>query len=814
MALALSNRVQETATANTTVSFTLTGAVFGFQTFAVIGNGNLTYYAATDGSGNWEVGLGTYSTTGPTLTRTSVYQNSAGSIGGITFSGTVNVFVTYPTQKAVYTDEFANVSALGTVASGTWQGTTVGVAYGGTGVTASTGPNSVVLRDADGNVTGINNVEIGITFTTSAGTTTTLTAAATQIQVLTGTANQTYKLPDATTLAAGTFYTFGNSSTGVLTVTDNANAVIETITQGGAAQVLCLSAATVAGTWSYRVFASSNTTWGNAILDYPGAITNAEWNGDTVSSAYGGTGLTTFAAANYALYSTSASTLTAGTLPVLAGGTGVTTSTGTGSVVLSNSPTLVTPALGTPASGTLTNCTFPTLNQNTTGTAANVTGIVAFVNGGTGETSRQAAMDALAGAVTSGQYLRGDGTDVVMSAIQVADVPTLNQNTTGTAGNVTGVVAVANGGTGQTTYTDGQLLIGNSTGNTLTKSALSAGTGITITNGAGTITIASTVSGGVTSVTGTAPVNSSGGTTPAISLAASYGDTQNPYASKSANFVLAAPNGSAGVPTFRAVVAADIPTLNQSTTGSAGSVANAATFNNGGAGAVSGSTFNGSAALTVSYNTVGAPSTTGTGASGSWGISVTGTAANVTGTVAIGNGGTGATTRQDAMDALAGSATSGQYLRGNGTDVVMAAIQAADVPTLNQNTTGNAATATTATNVSGGLVSSSRINPRVSSTTTTGSITPDIASFDQYAVTAQAAALTINAPTGTPVDGNKLLFRLLDNGTARALTWNATYTVIGATLPTTTVINKTTYVGCIYNANNTRWDVVAVTTQA
>jgi hypothetical protein len=75
----------------------------------------------------------------------------------------------------------------------------------------------------------------------------------------------------------------------------------------------------------------------------------------------------------------------------------------------------------------------PTLNQNTTGTASNVTGTVAFANGGTGETSRQNAMDALAGAVTSGQYLRGNGTDVVMSAIQAADVPTLNQNTTGTA---------------------------------------------------------------------------------------------------------------------------------------------------------------------------------------------------------------------------------------------------------------------------------------------------------------------------------------------------------------------------------------------
>jgi hypothetical protein len=98
----------------------------------------------------------------------------------------------------------------------------------------------------------------------------------------------------------------------------------------------------------------------------------------------------------------------------------------------------------------------------------------------------------------------------------------------------------------------------------------------------------------VTSVTGTSPVASSGGTTPAISLSSGYGDTQNPYASKTANYVLASPNGSAGVPTFRAIVAADIPTLNQNTTGSAGSVTNSHTAGTG----LTGTTFNGSAAVT------------------------------------------------------------------------------------------------------------------------------------------------------------------------------------------------------------------------
>jgi hypothetical protein len=125
----------------------------------------------------------------------------------------------------------------------------------------------------------------------------------------------------------------------------------------------------------------------------------------------------------------------------------------------------VTPLLGTPTSGDFSTGTFtwPTFNQNTTGTAANVTGTVAIANGGTGQTTAAAAITALTGTQTAGQYLRSDGTNAALAAIQAADVPTLNQNTTGTAANVTGIVAVANGGTGTATP------------------ALVAGTNVTIT---------------------------------------------------------------------------------------------------------------------------------------------------------------------------------------------------------------------------------------------------------------------------------------------------------------------------------------------
>lgn len=107
-----------------------------------------------------------------------------------------------------------------------------------------------------------------------------------------------------------------------------------------------------------------------------------------------------------------------------------------------------------------------------------------------------------------------------------------------------------------------------------------------------------------------------------------------------------------------------------------------------------------------------------------------------------------------------------------------------------------------------------RIDPRVSSTASGSSVTPTIASYDQYVYTALAADLTINAPTGTPVVGNKLMFAIKDNGTSRTLTWNAAFAPVGVTPPAATTVGKWTYVGCIYNANATRWDVIAVATEA
>jgi hypothetical protein len=414
MALALNDRVQQQGTANTTVSFTLTSTVPGFQTFAVIGNGNTTYYAATDASYNWEVGIGTYSTTGPTLTRTTILSSS-NSGSAETFVGDVNVFVTYPSEKSInydadgiatigellgYADtgiisSFASTVAgynqvvlqnksTATNASSNFNVSndagTAGANYAELGINSSTfsngagcfnipgaayvasagedlsigtyGPHqihfatnsnttdSMTIYDGGGislggyGDPGLGNIAVnkavpGFTSITSAAGVTTLVAASTYYQRVVGTSTQTIQLPDATTLLNGTTFIIDNSSTQSVTITDGATTTIDTAVAGSLTYIYLINNSTLAGTWAKNHFLPSSYDFGATSANFGGAtISDALWNGTTIGTAYGGTGLTTFAAANNALYSTSAGDLAAGTLPVAAGGTGATTLTG------------------------------------------------------------------------------------------------------------------------------------------------------------------------------------------------------------------------------------------------------------------------------------------------------------------------------------------------------------------------------------------------------------------------------------------------------------------------------------------------------
>ena len=103
--------------------------------------------------------------------------------------------------------------------------------------------------------------------------------------------------------------------------------------------------------------------------------------------------------------------------------------------------------------------------------------------------------------------------------------------------------------------------------------------------------------------------------------------------------------------------------------------------------------------------------------------------------------------------------------------------------------------------------------PRVQTVASAATVTP-ISTNDLVTITAQAAALALANPTGTWDEGQPLMIRIKDNGTARAITYGTNYRAIGITLPTTTVLSKTTYIGLIYNSTDTKWDAIGVTTQA
>jgi hypothetical protein len=297
MALVLKDRVKETTITIGTSTLVLLGATSGFQSFSVIGNGNTTYYTI-DGGNEWEVGIGTYTLLGTTLSRDTILESSNGGAAVNFSAGTKNVFVTYPAERALYTDASSNAIALGTPASATLTNAT--------GLPISTG------------VSGL------------------------------------------------------------------------------------------------------------------------------------GTGVATFLATPSSANLASA----------------VTDETGSGSLVFATSPTLVTPALGTPSSGTLTNCTFPTLNQNTTGSAATVTG------NATGATF---GFDSGYGSVETAYGCRawinfnGTGTPAIVGSGNISSITdngsgdyTLNFTTSMSDANYTAVFGQAAGSTSSNNYVQAIRITGSS----------------------------------------------------------------------------------------------------------------------------------------------------------------------------------------------------------------------------------------------------------------------------------------------------------------------------------------------------------------
>jgi len=260
MALVIADRVQQQGSANTTVSFTLSSGVTGYQSFSVIGNGNTTYYSATDASGNWEVGVGTYSTTGPTLTRTTIISSSNSGSAVSTFGNPVNVFVTYPSENAVYGNGTVLVAPSTAV---------LPVANGGTGAsTASiTSFNNITGYSAAG-ATGTTSSNL--VFSTSPTLTTPALGAATATSIVasngfysTGTYGGSYTDGIVLDYATGngrvsvgtgdnlTFYTGGLANTATLTLnTSGAIGVGSSPSYGTSGQFLTSSGSGSAPTWT------------------------------------------------------------------------------------------------------------------------------------------------------------------------------------------------------------------------------------------------------------------------------------------------------------------------------------------------------------------------------------------------------------------------------------------------------------------------------------------------------------------------------------------------------------------------------------
>jgi len=188
---------------------------------------------------------------------------------------------------------------------------------------------------------------------------------------------------------------------------------------------------------------------------------------------------------------------------------------------------------------------------------------------------------------------------------------------------------------------------------------------------------------------------------------------------------------------------------------------------------------------------------------GALGTPASGTVTNLTGTASINiNGTVGATTPTTGK--FTSVETTGDIELGHATDTTISrsaagviAVEGVVIPSISSTNT----------------LTNKRITQRVVTTTDDATAEINVDVTDQYQLTAIANDTTFTT-TGTPTNGQKLIIRLKDAGTAKALTWNSVFRAIGVTLPTTTVANKTHYVGCVYNSAATKWDVLAVSVEA
>jgi len=590
MALVLADRVKDTTATTGTGAVTLSGtAPIGFRTFgAGVGNGNTTYYTiAGVGTSEWEVGIGTYTAAGTSLSRDVVLASSNANALVNFSAGDKDVFVTYTAAKSVNYDASGNVNIniTGSAASATnlSGGTANAIPYQtGAGATTFLNTGTGVLTASGGapswsmtpTLTSVALTSGTVSTTPSSGNDlanktyvdtmvasgiTYHTAVKYEVPGTTGNLNATYNngtggvgatLTNAGTLGAFTpdgvvaqvgdrilVYNQTNQfENGVYTVTTvGSGSVAWVLTRATDANSYGVKSPTALGEGDAFFISSGNTgagetyvcntvgtiNFGTTAITFTQVSSAQVYSAGTgltltgtqfsltspVATSLGGTGLTSYTSGG-AVYATSTSALTTGTLPVTAGGTGQTSFTN-GQLLIGNTTgnTLTKATLTAGAGISVTNgagsitVTNTAPDQTVTLTAGSNMTIT-----GTYPNFTLSSADQFVGTVTSVSGTGSVNGITLSGTVTTSGSLTLGGTLSGVSltTQVTGTLPVANGGTGQTSYLDGQLLIGNSVGNTLTKATLTAGAGISITNGNGSISIANA---GVTSVSGTGSVN-------------------------------------------------------------------------------------------------------------------------------------------------------------------------------------------------------------------------------------------------------------------------------------------------------------------
>jgi len=647
MALVLKDRVKETSTTAGTGTLTLAGAVTGFQSFAAVGNGNTTYYAIADSlTGDWEVGIGTYTSSGTTLSRTTVLSSSNGGALVSFAANPKDVFVTYPSEKSVYEDA---------------SGVVVQQSFGAITATSAALTTGTITTTPASNTDIVNKQYVD-------------TLAASGIHF-----HQPVMVESPTNLNA----TYNNGTAGVGATLTNAGTQVELIidgiftSPGDRVLVYTQTNPIQNGIYVVTVVGTVSTNWvltrASDADTYVINSANGLSEGSTVFVQLGATG--------------AGETYTCNTSGVITFGTTAITFAQISSAQIYSAGTGLT----------LTGTQFSITPTGTAGTYGSASQVPVFVTNASGQvTSVTNTAIAINGAAVSG--------NISGSAGSVANALTLGTYLTGTSYNGSAAVTAAVDATSVNTAS--KVVARDASGNFA----------------AGTITAA--LSGNAT--TATTATNTAGGAANQISYNTAAGTTSYIVAPTTAGTYLNW-NGSAFA--YSAI-----------------STPASVTFNNGGAGDASGTSFNGSTARTISYNTVGAPSTGGTGATGTWGISISGNAATATSA-------TSATSATTATNLAGGSAGTVPYQSAAGTTVQLAAGTSGYVLKSN----GAAAPSWTAATISGVQLGSNlaTLTMGVSGTGLSGSTTYNGSGAATFTVTSNAtSANTASTIVARDASGN------------------------------------------------------------